>query len=66
MAHARRRCAAAGIVQHQYPQPTPGQLVGTRGADDAGTDDNGIDAHEPMPQAKGSRSSISSVASALM
>ena len=66
VAHAHPGGAAALAVKHQHIQATAGEFMGAGAADDAGADDDDLGIHPRMPQAKGSSSSSSRVASALM
>ncbi|MNT03452.1 hypothetical protein D3C72_1379890 [compost metagenome] len=71
VAHARAGGTAQARVEHAHAAPGLRQRMGTRRADDAGADDDDVRVHAPrcqrrMPQPKGSSSSMSNVASALM
>ncbi|MNF70855.1 hypothetical protein D3C84_527850 [compost metagenome] len=70
VAHTGGRRTVQASVQHQHAQAAPGQRLGARGTDDAGTDHDDIGhqalAHGRMPQANGSSCSMIRLASALM
>ncbi len=65
MAHAHRGGTAAAAVQHQYVEAATRQFMGAGAADDAGADHDDLGVHRRMPQANGSSSASSRVASAL-